>query len=112
MQRLEAAKRKQQQSSKGEANPVGDEASSGIVDEDEMNKEDDETDEEVLEARKAAEYFEDGDTEDAPPGESRGGVPFQRLNLSRPLLRAVEAMGFVTPTPIQQKAVPFALAGR
>lgn len=75
-------------------------------------EEDDETDEEEIEARKAAEFFEDGDGGEASREGGEGGVPFQQLNLSRPLLRAVEAMGFVNPTPIQQKAVPFALAGR
>lgn len=74
-----------------------------------------ELDEDQLEAKKAAEYFEDGDDGHASPGggdASSGGVPFQQLNISRPLLRAVEAMGYVTPTPVQQRAVPFALAGR
>lgn len=78
--------------------------------------EDGETDEDEVEARKAAEFFEDGDMDEAVPGgdgfAGSAGVPFQQLNLSRPLLRAVEAMGFVSPTPIQQRAVPFALAGR
>ena len=88
------------------------------------DEEESELDEDELEARKAAEYFEDGD---APAGSDAagatggggnsadgggGGVPFQQLNISRPLLRAVEAMGYVNPTPVQQRAVPFALAGR
>ncbi|CAM9485955.1 unnamed protein product, partial [Sphacelaria rigidula] len=86
--------------------------------EDGDDDDDDETDEDKVEARKAAEFFEDGDGDGTPAGGAGGdvtattGVPFQQLNLSRPLLRAVEAMGFVNPTPIQQKAVPFALAGR
>ena len=75
---------------------------------------DDEDEEDEEEARKAAEFFGDGDENDEFQGGEGGesGVPFQRLNLSRPLLRAVEAMGFVNPTPIQQRAVPLALAGR
>lgn len=70
-------------------------------------------DEEELEERKAEAFFEDGDG-DGPSAEGgdRTGIPFQQLNLSRPLLRAVEALGYVNPTPIQQRAVPFALAGR
>lgn len=82
------------------------------MEEDEEEDVDDETDEEEIEARKAAEFFEDGDGDEASHGGEDSGVPFQQLNLSRPLLRAVETMGFVNPTPIQQKAVPFALAGR
>mmetsp|Transcript_34663 Transcript_34663/g.55440 ORF Transcript_34663/g.55440 Transcript_34663/m.55440 type:complete len:899 (+) Transcript_34663:106-2802(+) len=37
---------------------------------------------------------------------------FVELNLSRPLIRAVQALGFDRPTPIQAKAIPYALAGR
>jgi len=39
------------------------------------------------------------------PGADGGPVLFSQLNLSRPLLRAVEAMGYVTPTPIQVRKV-------
>ncbi|XP_028120113.1 DEAD-box ATP-dependent RNA helicase 28-like, partial [Camellia sinensis] len=34
------------------------------------------------------------------------------LNLSRPLLRACEALGYTKPTPIQAACVPLALSGR
>jgi ATP-dependent RNA helicase RhlE len=37
---------------------------------------------------------------------------FQELNLIDPLLRAVHAEGYDTPTPIQQQAIPHILAGR
>jgi ATP-dependent RNA helicase DDX27 len=37
---------------------------------------------------------------------------FSELSLSRPLLRAVEAMGYITPTPIQSAVIPLAMAGR
>jgi len=37
---------------------------------------------------------------------------FTQLNLSRPLLRAIEAAGYVTPTPVQAKVIPLAMAGR
>ncbi|GAB0495700.1 hypothetical protein MMPV_007005 [Pyropia vietnamensis] len=37
---------------------------------------------------------------------------FADLHLSRPLLRAVEALGWDVPTPIQAAAIPPALAGR
>ena len=39
-------------------------------------------------------------------------IQFQTLNLSRPLLRAIEALGFVSPTAIQAKAIPYGLSGR
>ncbi|CAI0393281.1 unnamed protein product [Linum tenue] len=37
---------------------------------------------------------------------------FIELNLSRPLLRACEALGYVKPTPIQAACIPLALSGR
>lgn len=85
-----------------------------LADEDHDPGDDSEDDEDRLEAEKAEAFFEDGDGDGVSVGFEEGGsgVPFQQLNLSRPLLRAVEAMGFVSPTPIQQRAIPYALAGR
>lgn len=37
---------------------------------------------------------------------------FLQLNLSRPLLRACEALGYAKPTPIQAACIPTALTGR
>eukprot|EP00746_Dinoflagellata_sp_MGD_P073058 gnl/MRDRNA2_/MRDRNA2_29654_c0_seq2.p1 gnl/MRDRNA2_/MRDRNA2_29654_c0~~gnl/MRDRNA2_/MRDRNA2_29654_c0_seq2.p1 ORF type:complete len:716 (+),score=192.95 gnl/MRDRNA2_/MRDRNA2_29654_c0_seq2:60-2150(+) len=39
-------------------------------------------------------------------------IRFADLSLSRPLLRAVDDMGFDSPTPIQRDVIPPALAGR
>ncbi|MES0872587.1 DEAD/DEAH box helicase [Sinimarinibacterium thermocellulolyticum] len=39
-------------------------------------------------------------------------MSFETLGLAPPLLRAVAAQGYTTPTPIQQRAVPEILAGR
>jgi len=38
-------------------------------------------------------------------------LTFESLRLAEPLLRAVTADGYTTPTPIQAKAIPHALAG-
>ncbi|CBJ29130.1 DEAD box helicase [Ectocarpus siliculosus] len=113
--RLEAAKRKEDRLSAAAAAAGNDKGQSDNDESDGDEASEEELDEDQLEAKKAAEYFEDGDDADASPGgddASSGGVPFQQLNISRPLLRAVEAMGYVTPTSVQQRAVPFALAGR
>ncbi|GIW72928.1 MAG: ATP-dependent RNA helicase RhlE [Planctomycetota bacterium] len=50
----------------------------------------------------------------APPGSTAGaaGEGFGALGLPPALLRAVAELGFRTPTPIQQRAIPPALAGR
>ena len=37
---------------------------------------------------------------------------FQALGLSEPLLRAVSAEGYTTPTPVQEQSIPPLLAGR
>jgi len=39
-------------------------------------------------------------------------MQFTDLSLIEPLLRAVRAEGYDTPTPIQQKAIPEVLTGR
>lgn len=39
-------------------------------------------------------------------------MSFAHLGLSRPLLRAVDALNYTEPTPIQAKAIPFALENR
>ena len=54
------------------------------------------------------------------PGEGNGEVPleirrtmtFKELNLSAPLLRAVQEAGYETPSPIQAAAIPPVLSGR
>jgi ATP-dependent RNA helicase DDX27 len=39
-------------------------------------------------------------------------MTFTEMNLSRPLLRSVQALGYTAPTPIQRRVVPLALAGQ
>jgi len=39
-------------------------------------------------------------------------MPFTALGLSEPLLRALDALGYATPTPVQLQAIPAALSGR
>jgi ATP-dependent RNA helicase RhlE len=39
-------------------------------------------------------------------------VLFKDFSLSPPLLKAVEALGYTEPTPIQERAIPVVLAGR
>ena len=80
--------------------------------EDEQEKESDEEDdeEERQEAIKAAAFF---DSEQNVEIQSTSEIEiFSQLNLSRPLLRGVASMGFVSPTEIQSRVIPIALAGR
>lgn len=37
--------------------------------------------------------------------------PFEELGVSQPMLKAIEEMGFLTPTPIQEKSIPVLLQG-
>ena len=39
-------------------------------------------------------------------------MTFKELNLSAPLLRAVQEAGYETPSPIQAAAIPPVLSGR
>lgn len=39
-------------------------------------------------------------------------MSFSTLGLSDPILRAIDELGYNTPTPIQQKAIPVVLAGK
>ncbi|MBR9910945.1 MAG: DEAD/DEAH box helicase [Gammaproteobacteria bacterium] len=39
-------------------------------------------------------------------------MPFAKLGLSDPIVKAVAELGYTTPTPIQQQAIPAILAGR
>ena len=68
---------------------------------------DDEQDEETRkEVEKATAFFEKAEDE------SDEITQFSQLALSRPLLRAVASMGYVTPTPVQRQCIPLTLAGR
>jgi len=39
-------------------------------------------------------------------------MTFKELNITEPVLKAIEEKGYVTPTPIQEQAIPFALQKR
>ena len=39
-------------------------------------------------------------------------MTFQELGLDKPILRALAELGYEKPSPIQEKAIPPALAGR
>jgi ATP-dependent RNA helicase RhlE len=39
-------------------------------------------------------------------------ITFDQLNLIEPILKALKAEGYTTPTPIQQQAIPILLQGK
>ena len=82
-----------------------DESSNGEESDD--NDADADEDDEV-ERAKAAAFFDSSHTTD----QSDSIDTFTQLGLSRPLLRGVASMGFVSPTPIQASVLPVAMAGR
>jgi len=43
--------------------------------------------------------------------QNRKGVEFEDFHLKRDLLKGIFEMGWETPSPIQEEAVPIALAG-
>lgn len=68
-----------------------------------------------LEIKDEESESEDDDKEkvkfdEAPPCDE--SLSFYEMNLSRPILKAIQAMKFVHPTPIQSQAIPVALEGR
>lgn len=71
--------------------------------------------EDIEEAAKRAAFFAPEDVLPQPtdkttiPSESNS---FQQFSLSRPLLRGVAAVNFSSPTPIQKRTIPVALAGK
>jgi superfamily II DNA/RNA helicase len=60
-------------------------------------------------ATDVAEPLRETQTADVPPPASPG---FADLGLSEPVLRAIEDIGYRTPTPIQAQAIPSILMGR
>ena len=44
--------------------------------------------------------------------ENKNQTTFQKLNLIKPLLKAIDDLGFVNPTPIQRMAIPPILLGK
>lgn len=47
-----------------------------------------------------------------PLGQTKLTMKFENLNLIAPLLKAIKDKGYITPTPIQEKAIPAVLKGR
>ncbi len=77
--------------------------------EEEAEQEEDDSEDERKEASKAAAFF---DSSRVATTQDSTIDTFSQLGLSRPLLRGVASMGFVSPTPIQASVIPVALAGR
>jgi ATP-dependent RNA helicase RhlE len=44
--------------------------------------------------------------------DSKFPMTFNDLNISKPILKAIEEKGYITPTPIQEQAIPVATGGR
>jgi ATP-dependent RNA helicase DDX27 len=58
--------------------------------------------------KKKAAYFEQPE----PEPETMVDITFQHMNLSRPLLKSITALGFTKPTQIQAKTIPLAMQGK
>jgi len=110
----EAPIEEEEQSSKSDDSVDGESSSddgsrSGDESADEDVKEEEEDEDEKAEAAKAAAFFDSSHV----TAETAATIDsFSQLGLSRPLLRGVASMGFVTPTLIQASVLPVALAGR
>lgn len=63
--------------------------------------------EDMVEAEKRNAFFATDSKSTAP-----AATAFSTMNLSRPILKGLAAVGFNTPTPIQAKTIPVALEGK
>uniref|UniRef100_A0A1A8LAH4 RNA helicase n=2 Tax=Nothobranchius TaxID=28779 RepID=A0A1A8LAH4_9TELE len=106
--------------------PAGDAAADAAADEEEEEEEEDEeefgsADEEVLtksdtlrekerRGKKRKDEAAESFYEDA--SQFNDQLTFEDMNLSRPILKAITALGFKEPTPIQKACVPVGLLGR
>ncbi|WFC94874.1 RNA helicase [Malassezia brasiliensis] len=94
-----------------EADPLQDDEEDSDAEESQApeseEEDEDSDDEEDADAERKAQYFAADDQSNEAPTAS-----FSALRLNRPLLRALSAMNFQKPTPIQSRTIPIALAGK
>ncbi|MDO9708564.1 DEAD/DEAH box helicase [Paracraurococcus lichenis] len=89
--------------------PAGDEAEE---DEDSAEDEPEEASAEDADGSENDDEEDDEDDEEEAEEAAAPRVTFADLGLSEPILRAVAEAGYVTPTPIQEQAIPVVLMGR
>merc|ERR1712226_1130322 len=77
----------------------------------EEEEDDDDDDDEDDDAESDADSEEEKEFFVLPPPQVKHET-FTQMNLSRPLLRAVNELGFLHPTPIQSSTIPIALLGK
>ncbi|KIW04767.1 uncharacterized protein PV09_03958 [Verruconis gallopava] len=83
------------------------------TDESASDEEEEEEEEDAMEAERRKAFFEsEANVERLKPAAAKSGSSFQNMNLSRPILKGLAAVGFSDPTPIQQKTIPIALLGK
>ncbi|KAL7749866.1 nucleolar DEAD-box protein required for synthesis of 60S ribosomal subunit [Sorochytrium milnesiophthora] len=72
------------------------------------DEEDDEEAEDIVREKRKQEYFE------MPEEPEQDDLPqtFAAMNLSRPVIKGLMHLGFVRPTPIQARTIPFGLMGK
>lgn len=78
--------------------------------EDQSSTDSDSEEETQAEKNRKAAYFASPD--DPSASSQKDHSSFTTMSLSRPLLKALTAMGFSTPTPIQASTIPVALLGK
>ncbi|KAH9825503.1 ATP-dependent RNA helicase drs1-like [Teratosphaeria destructans] len=80
-------------------------------DDEEATASDDDADVDEVERKKQAAFFAPAEkTKHETPVAGEGS--FTSMNLSRPILKGLSAVGFTAPTPIQKKTIPVALEGK
>ena len=108
--KVEEEKEKSTSEDESSSDDSGSDSDESDSEDDNTKNDNEELDEEAIrEAAKAAAYF---DNSTHVTADNNTIDSFNQLGLSRPLLRGVASMGFVTPTLVQASVLPVALAGR
>jgi hypothetical protein len=63
-------------------------------------------------AFRVLEYIIDAVGDPVPPTKKKIAYNFASLGLSQPLLRTIEDIGYIEPTPIQISAIPLIMMGK
>lgn len=79
----------------------------------EAASEDEASEEDSAEAERRAAFFAPEEpTNGSKVPNATSAISFQSMNLSRPIMKGLTAVGFTSPTPIQAKTIPVALAAK
>ncbi|KAK9333532.1 P-loop containing nucleoside triphosphate hydrolase protein [Lipomyces starkeyi] len=99
---------KENKEDEGDEGKIDDEEEEEEEEEDDDDDDEDKSDEDRDDPKEVAKFF--AKTPDQVTASAH--KQFHTLSISRPLLRSIANLGFVTPTPVQSAVIPIALLGK